>query len=335
MIKLFLLIGISVYFIGCGSTKEVPVKKLITDKPPKQKTIVQQRTKFKLSVQSPNATRIRILNIKPKYKDGILLQKGRYHIEATAKGHITYKKWIDLNKDTTLTIALKRKKNVSQGFIHWREIKDMKYIDGLFWQDQAINKQQKMNWNDAKEYCKDLKIALNDHILIDDFRLPTDEDLVTLRDHNARLDYSGALYWSSTTDIRHRDFAKYVYIGRDKEGWYNKSGKTYVRCVSDKHYPLKLSMKKLIKHFIRHEHYSYLDAYELAVNLKYGKPLIKNSVHEQNHKEKLLLRSEKYNKDKKYFYYKEHLVKEKKNRKKSPDVKFEIINDKLILREIN
>ena len=105
----------------------------------------KKRSQFQLFVESPNATRIRILNIKPKYKDGIWLKAGKYHIELSAPKHYKHKEWIDIQNDTNLSIALKRKKNISQGFIHWHEIKGVKYINGAFWQDMAQNKQKQMS----------------------------------------------------------------------------------------------------------------------------------------------------------------------------------------------
>ncbi len=337
MIKILFLALITFYFAACGSNvKDLPVKKIITDKPPTlQLKHKRELDMFQLYVQTPNGTRIRILNIKPKYKDGIWLKRGKYHIEVSAKKHITHKEWINLQKDTNLTIALKQKKEISMGFIHWRETDGLKYIDGIFWQDQSINKQKKMDWNNADKYCKNLQITINKHILIDDFELPNEKELLKLRKFNTRLDYSGAIYWSSSTDKEHKQFAKYIYINKDKSGWYNKSGKTYVRCISRKHYPLNLPLMQLVKHFIKQEHYSYLDAYEFAVDLKYGKPVIKHVVKAKNHTVKLTLRSQKYDSEKNYFYYKNHTVKEKRDITVNPDIKFEIINNKLVFRGIN
>jgi len=86
---------------------------------------------------------------------------------------------------------------------------------------------------------------------------------------------------------------------------------------------------------MKKEHYSYLDAYELAVDLKYGKPVIKNIIDKGNQKVKLLLRSQKYDKNKNYFYYQEHLVKKRKGIANNPEIKFEIINNKLVFRAID
>lgn len=74
----------------------IPLYKLSKNKPI-EKTVKNQ--KFKLKVTAPKYSRIRILNIKPKYHDNILLAKGNYHIEVSKSGYQTFKKWITVNKD--------------------------------------------------------------------------------------------------------------------------------------------------------------------------------------------------------------------------------------------
>lgn len=46
----------------------------------------------------PRNSRVRILNIKPKYHDGIELPGGDYHLEISATGHQTTKKWISIKQ---------------------------------------------------------------------------------------------------------------------------------------------------------------------------------------------------------------------------------------------
>jgi len=54
----------------------------------------------------PSNSRIRIMNIKPKYYDGIKLKQGKYHIEVSKRGYETITKWIHLNKDININIKL-------------------------------------------------------------------------------------------------------------------------------------------------------------------------------------------------------------------------------------
>lgn len=50
---------------------------------------------------------IKIMNIKPRFSQGILLNKGSYDIQVSKKGYHTYRKWIKLDKDRTVNINLK------------------------------------------------------------------------------------------------------------------------------------------------------------------------------------------------------------------------------------
>ena len=296
-----------------------------------------KRSEFRLYVNSPNSQKIRILNIKPKYEDGIWLKSGKYHIEVSAKKHVTYKKWINLNKDINLTIALKRKENVSLGFVEWKSQVGIKYIDGLYWQDQAINKKQKMNWNDAKNYCQNLVIK-NGKVDIDDFTLPTESELLSLYKANSSLDYSGSICWSSSSDKEHSSFAKYVYINNKKNGWYSKKGITYVRCVSRRNYPEKLTLLNLTKRISEEKGYKFIDALESAVQIKYGKPIVKNVVYNSRKKNlSFTLKSQKYDSKKNYFYNEFHKIPMKfhpKSLRLDPVVEFEVINDKLVFKTI-
>lgn len=47
----------------------------------------------------PSDARVRILNIQPKFTQGIALPPGRYRIEVAAPGHVTQRKWINLSAD--------------------------------------------------------------------------------------------------------------------------------------------------------------------------------------------------------------------------------------------
>ena len=296
-----------------------------------------KRSEYRLYVNSPNADKIRILNIKPKYKDGIWLKAGKYHIEISAKKYTTYKNWINLKKDTNLAVALKRQKDISLGFVIWKSRAGIKYIDGLYWQDQADNKKKKMNWHDANDYCQNL-IIQNGRVNIDDFTLPTESELLSLSKSNSLLDYSGSICWSSSSDKEHPNFAKYIYLNNKKNGWYNKGGTTYVRCVARRNYPKNLSLVELAKVLTKEKSYKFIDALESAVEIKYGKPIVKNVVYNSRKKHlSFILKSQKYDSNKKYFYNKTHTVPMKfhpKTLKLNPVVEFEVINDKLVFKTI-
>lgn len=64
---------------------------------------------YSLSVNAePRNSTIKIKNIGPKFKQGIQLKEGSYHIEVSYKGYKTHTQWIKLSKDTTLSIKLKK-----------------------------------------------------------------------------------------------------------------------------------------------------------------------------------------------------------------------------------
>ena len=54
----------------------------------------------------PLDARVRIMNIKPKYKDGIALDKGRYDIEVSKPGFATKRQWIDLKESKIIEFSL-------------------------------------------------------------------------------------------------------------------------------------------------------------------------------------------------------------------------------------
>jgi len=70
-----------------------------------------KRFKYHLTVNpTPRDSRIRILNIKPRYRHGIELQPGRYHIEVTRRGYHQQRKWVTItNDDESVDIKLKKK----------------------------------------------------------------------------------------------------------------------------------------------------------------------------------------------------------------------------------
>ena len=63
----------------------------------------------RLSVETmPTEARIRILNIQPKFYQGMKLEPGRYHVEVSAKGYKTKRMWIELGAedDSRINVSL-------------------------------------------------------------------------------------------------------------------------------------------------------------------------------------------------------------------------------------
>jgi hypothetical protein len=69
---------------------------------------------YTLSIKAtPSDARIRIMNITPKYYDGIKLEKGKYHIIVDKQGYETIDQWITLEKDEYFKAEL-NPKNISK-----------------------------------------------------------------------------------------------------------------------------------------------------------------------------------------------------------------------------
>ena len=72
---------------------------------------IERPVASRLFVQcQPDAARIRIMNIKPKFTQGISLKPGKYLIEVTAAGHAAQTRWITVvsGQDKTLRIDLEK-----------------------------------------------------------------------------------------------------------------------------------------------------------------------------------------------------------------------------------
>lgn len=68
----------------------------------------------------PTNARVRIMNIQPRYHDGIALAPGQYDIEVSQEGYYTYREWITLSADTILPVKLEK---IDEEAIRARELK--------------------------------------------------------------------------------------------------------------------------------------------------------------------------------------------------------------------
>lgn len=105
MKKLSALVAI-VMLSGCSSSPEVQQQEAPVEKPITAEEQIENNTISLTVLTSPEDARIRIMNIKPKYKAGIELDEGKYDIEITKDGYLTYRKWVEIDKKTILTIEL-------------------------------------------------------------------------------------------------------------------------------------------------------------------------------------------------------------------------------------
>jgi len=82
-------------------------------------SIAPETLKSKLFVETdPENTRIRILNIGPKFHQGIELDAGRYHVEVSASGFETKKQWVKLEADKEKRLTVKLAEAIKAGSIH-------------------------------------------------------------------------------------------------------------------------------------------------------------------------------------------------------------------------
>lgn len=87
-------------------------KNVTTVKVSQNKTVPTEKKVKKATlfvVASPENARVRILNIKPVFKQGIVLDGGRYHIEVTAKGYQQNKQWVTLAQGKSLQLKVRLK----------------------------------------------------------------------------------------------------------------------------------------------------------------------------------------------------------------------------------
>ena len=252
----------------------------------------EQRSTFRLTINTLDSAQIRILNIKPKYSDGMWLKTGKYHIEVSADGYQKHKRWIVLYRDKVITIPLKKLTLSANGILTWQRGEESYSVNGLIFQMQSADRTQKMRWETAKEYCAGLNISLFG-FRTDHFSLPKDTELLQLFQATRPYEHPNAVYWTSTTDSEHKSYAKYVNINSGENSWYKKHGKTYVLCRHETDVDLKLPLDKLAKSLMDNKvallssaalhinedaskNRRAINALEMALFLKYGNPILQN-----------------------------------------------------------
>lgn len=72
-----------------------------------------EKTKYSLTVNTnPFDARVRIMNIGPKYKDGIQLKPGRYDLSVDKTGYQRHREWIMIkDSDLSIDVTLEKKKS--------------------------------------------------------------------------------------------------------------------------------------------------------------------------------------------------------------------------------
>ena len=132
---IYVFVLLSMFFLQ-GCMQEKPKPQVVTDTKLQENnqtknTVIKEKkldNSYRLKVNAPKNSRVRILNIKPKYHDNIELSKGKYLIEVTKQGYQKYKKWIVLNKDLVLNVTLHVNKNPY-------DTKYFKYVTKIEWKN--------------------------------------------------------------------------------------------------------------------------------------------------------------------------------------------------------
>jgi hypothetical protein len=60
-------------------------------------------------IAKPQRARVKIMNIKPRFRSGMKLTEGHYLLKVTRRGYKSYKKWIDLSRNKTVLVDLVKK----------------------------------------------------------------------------------------------------------------------------------------------------------------------------------------------------------------------------------
>jgi uncharacterized membrane protein YhaH (DUF805 family) len=178
----------------------------------------------------PSNATVRILNIKPKYYDGIKLKKGKYHIAVTKDGYQPLKRWISLEQDGSFDVNM-TKINIQS--------KDIFYdaTTGLMWQDSNDAKTVQKEWQGAQEYCSNLSLSG-----YSDWRLPEYNEFLSIVNYSR---YNPAIkdgfknvksdgYWSSSGSPDYTSLAWSVFFDSGGTLTNNKNTWAYVRCVRGK-----------------------------------------------------------------------------------------------------
>ena len=90
---------------GCSTTSPVQETEQMSVEPVNE--VVEENAPISLTViTNPADARVRIMNIAPVYQDAMELKEGKYDIEVTKAGYLTYRKWVVVDKKTILTVEL-------------------------------------------------------------------------------------------------------------------------------------------------------------------------------------------------------------------------------------
>ncbi len=194
----------------------------------------KEENKYNLIVNAPKNSKIRILNIKPKYKKCIALKKGKYYIEVTKKGYMKYKEWIKIDSDMELDVALiellkptqslKAKNTKKLSKIGFNKTKLQAFIDQCSSEDLIIEAQRRIDIIDKEFYGYSPKYIIGKKDCVGFYPKDLAEKMLNI---SVPLKYWDSIRWS----------------GGCKNGLMNYRGVIYLKSKKGLHVDLKGKMK--------------------------------------------------------------------------------------------
>ena len=150
---IFFITFFFIVFLTACATQQKRVPKVMPKVVQEKKLEVKKKkaSEYKLSIVTQKGARIRILNIKPKYYDGIVLKPGNYLIEVSKPGYLQKKKWIKLEDDLQMEMYLKKIQNpFDTSYFHYVKKVSWYNTDELF--VPVYDKKNNLVWAFPKEY---------------------------------------------------------------------------------------------------------------------------------------------------------------------------------------
>jgi hypothetical protein len=200
---------------------------------------LKSKNEFTITINTiPKDAKVQIMNIVPRYYDGMKLNIGRYKIRVSKRGYIPKVGYVTLDKNLDANITLTKYIKKEQQPI-WNDP-----TTGLTWQVK-IDKNM-FSFDEAKEYCRNLNLAS-----IANWKLPNKKEIMSIltkKPYDNKRIYSGKTYikkplldsmsmpfqmfWSSTTYYRDGANGWHVDFYHGDGVWFDKSSKFYARCVT-------------------------------------------------------------------------------------------------------
>lgn len=191
--KTFLAISIA-FLTSCGSTNPVVTYK--TTQPKNNLTSIKSESSNpKLTIKSTPGATIKIMNIIPKYKDGIELKPGRYDIQITKDGYYKYRSWIQIDKDTVINKPLEIEKDHIEA-IKLPKVKKnyFNYVTEFSWNSR--NEPYSLQYDSKTKLVWAVQDALLENAQNNNFKPFSEDELYIGRSNSVHFDtvYEGLHY---------------------------------------------------------------------------------------------------------------------------------------------